>query len=60
MRWNDGDQWIYSEKVVHPALVSDGTFAEVQQMTSPPMVARAENPAGLIAAIYAEIGRRSR
>ena len=32
MRWNDGDQWIYSEKVVHPALVSDDTFAEVQQM----------------------------
>jgi hypothetical protein len=29
-------------------------------LTSPPMVARAENPAGLIAAIYAEIGRRSR
>ena len=32
MRWNDGDQWIYSEKVVHPALVSDGTFAEVRRM----------------------------
>ena len=32
MRWNDGDQWIYSERVVHPALVSDDTFAEVQQM----------------------------
>jgi site-specific DNA recombinase len=29
---HDGDQWIYSEKVVHPALVSDDTFAEVQQM----------------------------
>jgi hypothetical protein len=29
-------------------------------LTSPPMVARAENPAGLIASIYAEIGRRSR
>jgi site-specific DNA recombinase len=32
MRWNEGDQWIYSEKVVHPALVTDDTFAEVQQM----------------------------
>jgi hypothetical protein len=32
MRWKDGDQWIYSEKVVHSALVSDDTFAEVQQM----------------------------
>ena len=32
MRWNDGDQWIYSEKVVHPALVSDDTFTEVQQL----------------------------
>ncbi len=32
MRWNDAGKWIYSEKVVHPALVSDGTFAEVQAM----------------------------
>jgi hypothetical protein len=29
-------------------------------LTSPPVVARAETPPGLIAAIYAEIGRRSR
>ena len=32
MRWNDGDQWIYSEKIVHPPLIGDDTFAEVQQM----------------------------
>ena len=29
-------------------------------LSSPPMVARAETPAALIPAIYAEIGRRSR
>jgi site-specific DNA recombinase len=29
--WNEVGQWIYSEKIVHPALVSDDTFTEVQQ-----------------------------
>jgi site-specific DNA recombinase len=32
MRWNDAAEWIYSEQVVHPPLISDDTFAEVQQM----------------------------
>jgi hypothetical protein len=31
-----------------------------KMLSSPPMVARGENPAALIAAIYAEIGRRAR
>ncbi|WP_239342452.1 recombinase family protein, partial [Frankia sp. CiP3] len=30
MRWNDPDVWIYSAAAVHPPLVDDETFAQVQ------------------------------
>ncbi len=35
MRWNDGDQWICSDKVVHPPLVDDETFDAVPAARSP-------------------------
>lgn len=31
-RWNDSDKWIFSEKVVHPQVVDDATFRNVQDM----------------------------
>jgi site-specific DNA recombinase len=31
-RWNDPDQWIYSDQPVHPPIISDGTFAQAQAM----------------------------
>lgn len=29
VRWNDHDKWIYSEKVVHPPIIDDDTFAQI-------------------------------
>jgi Recombinase len=30
MRWNDQGSWIYSEEIVHPPIISDGTFQQAQ------------------------------
>ena len=35
MRWNDGDQWIYSDKIVHPPIIDDETFAAGPGRCSP-------------------------
>ena len=32
MRWNDQDQWITSEQIVHPPIIDDDTFAQAQQL----------------------------
>jgi site-specific DNA recombinase len=32
MRWNDQDQWIYSEQIAHPPIIDDDTFAKAQQL----------------------------
>ena len=32
MRWNDQDQWIFSEQVVHPPIIDDETFRQAQQL----------------------------
>jgi site-specific DNA recombinase len=29
VRWNDHEKWIYSERVVHPPIIDDDTFARV-------------------------------
>jgi hypothetical protein len=32
MRWNDDDKWIYSDQIVHPAIVDDETFGQARQL----------------------------
>ncbi len=32
MRWNDDDKWIYSDQIVHPAIIDDDTFAQARQL----------------------------
>jgi site-specific DNA recombinase len=32
MRWNDPGNWIYSEKITHPAIISDDDFGRAQQI----------------------------
>ena len=32
MRWNDDSKWIYSEQIVHPAVIDDQTFARAGQL----------------------------
>ena len=32
MRWNDQDQWIFSEQIVHPLIIDDDTFRQAQQL----------------------------
>jgi site-specific DNA recombinase len=32
MRWNEAGQWIYSEDITHPPIVSPQTFAQAQQV----------------------------
>ena len=32
MRWNDEDQWIFSEEIVHPLVIDDDTFKQAQQL----------------------------
>ena len=32
MRWNDQDQWIFSEQIVHPPIIDDDTFRQAQQL----------------------------
>jgi site-specific DNA recombinase len=32
MRWNDEDQWIFSDEVVHPPVIDDDTFQRAQQL----------------------------
>ena len=35
MRWNDADQWIYSDQVVHPPIIDDETFTPGPGTCSP-------------------------
>ncbi|NRQ30616.1 recombinase family protein [Nonomuraea sp. NN258] len=39
-RWNDSDKWIFSKKAVHPQLVDDDTFRNVQDI----LAARGRGP----------------
>jgi hypothetical protein len=32
MRWNDQDQWIFTEQIVHPLIIDDETFRQAQQL----------------------------
>jgi site-specific DNA recombinase len=32
MRWNDSASWIFSEKIVHPPVISQDTFAQAQDV----------------------------
>jgi site-specific DNA recombinase len=32
MRWNDQGKWIYSEQIVHPPVIDDGTFSRAQEL----------------------------
>lgn len=32
LRWNDSEKWIFSKQVVHPQLVDDKSFRDVQDM----------------------------
>ncbi len=32
MRWNDADQWIYSNEIVHPPIIDDETFQRAQEL----------------------------
>ncbi|MFI5066571.1 MAG: recombinase family protein [Streptosporangiales bacterium] len=32
MRWNDEDQWIFSEEIVHPPVIDAGTFRQAQDL----------------------------
>jgi hypothetical protein len=32
MRWNDEDQWIFSEEIVHPPIIDDATFQRAQDL----------------------------
>jgi len=36
LRWNDGDKWLWSEKVVQPPVVGRETFDQVQAMIADP------------------------
>jgi hypothetical protein len=36
LRWNDGDKWLWSEKVVQPSAVGRETFDQVQAMIADP------------------------
>src|SRR5260370_24070887 len=35
-RWNDADEWIYSEQVVHPAIIGSDTFSRAQDLLIAP------------------------
>jgi site-specific DNA recombinase len=41
MRWNDQDKWIYSEQIVHPAIVDEDTFGRAQDLLGARRGARA-------------------
>ena len=41
MRWNDGDQWIYSDQIVHPPIIDDETFRRAQEHPGRPQGGRA-------------------
>jgi site-specific DNA recombinase len=32
MRWNDQDEWIYSEEIAHPPIIGDETFRQTQAL----------------------------
>jgi site-specific DNA recombinase len=32
MRWNDQDQWIFSDQIVHPQIIDTETFGQAQQL----------------------------
>ena len=32
MRWNDEAKWIFSEEIVHPAIINDATFQQAQDL----------------------------
>jgi site-specific DNA recombinase len=32
MRWNDEEQWIFSEEIVHPPIIDDETFQQAQRL----------------------------
>jgi hypothetical protein len=32
MRWNDADQWIYSNEIVHPPIIDDEIFMRAQEL----------------------------
>jgi DNA invertase Pin-like site-specific DNA recombinase len=36
MRWNTGDQWIYSEEMVHPPIIDEQVFAKAQRQLASP------------------------
>jgi site-specific DNA recombinase len=38
MRWNGEDQWIYSEQIVHPQIISEQTFQRVRDLMAVPIL----------------------